>query len=486
MDRSKQALSGLGTLEQALLAIGVILAAHSVLMLCGCGSSPTDELKPTGIPAEGSEVPRTAALQRVEKMAAGYRNASSYSDQGQLTLTTRPLKSQGKLSETTQTWECSLVLLRPNRFRIQVRGTTVIGDGRHLWARLPSGAIARGQVLQRAAPTALSFASLFEPSLLNRGQPSLLTGALAGGVGGQPFQLHLLATDGTIDPLLGAKRIALLPAQQIDGRMCDVVEFHFEATNTRSTLWIDQQSNLLRRLVFPDTLVGEGDGQSVRSLVADFHDATLSGPVDEKAFQFEVKPDERRVKQFVATPPEAPLHLLGKPINNLTLVRPDGKTMGAGSLAGHVSVLVFFGSDDPNSLAALPQLMAVGDRLKTSQAALKIAAKMIAVSTDPLSLTDRQLQQNVGPLLAGGTLYRAPHIRTNNTLGIKTLPTTLVLGPQGVVEYLQPGFSDTAPRKLAEAIGKIAAGESLHQQNRAEFDRERKRYQNMLNEVSSD
>ena len=485
MDRPEQARNGIHIIGQALRAICLVVSAYGCLLFVGCGKSETEganknentpnENIPTAAP-QRDDSQQAAALRLVEEMVAAYRKTDSYSDQGQLTLTTRD--SSG---ESTRTLDCSIALTRPNQFRIQIRGTTIVSNGQHLWARLPKESVARNQILQRVAPRALSVDALCRPSFYDPSKPSLLADALTSGFGSEPFQLQLLATDRSIDPLLGADRIRQLASQSVHGQTCVGIRFEFDSTDKDIVLWIDPQQKLLRRLVFPDTIMGEA-GQQIRySLTADFHDAAFGQPIDPRAFELAIEASERRVKDFVPAPPAAPLQLLGKPLGNLALVKPDGKRIDIGQLRGKVFVFVFFATDDPQSLGHLSQLMAVSGLLKSPE-----KVEVIAVSTDPASLPDEQLQQRVGPLLHGGTLYRALQIRTDNTIGIQTLPTTLVVNPRGVVEYLLPGyFFEEATEHLRRVVDQIVAGRSMHRQVREQYDLERQRYQIQLLGVSA-
>ncbi len=91
-----------------------------------------------------------------------------------------------------------------------------------------------------------------------------------------------------------------MPPEAIDGRACNRVEL--ELASGRLVMWIDQQSNLLRRLELPPSNAATALDQAqekTTSLVVNCNKAQIDQPVEEIAFKFEVPEGAKVSTQLV-------------------------------------------------------------------------------------------------------------------------------------------------------------------------------------------
>ena len=110
------------------------------------------------------------------------------------------------------------------------------------------------------------------------------------------------------------------------------------------------------------------------SLVADFTAHQLNGPIDPRAFKFEVPADAEIVKFFI--PPD-PGQLLSKKVPDFKFVGLDGKPVTPQSLAGKIAVLDFWATWCDPCKASLPNLQKVYEKYKDND---KVAFVAVSVT----------------------------------------------------------------------------------------------------------
>ena len=111
----------------------------------GPANSATADAKPSGAPVSGGLL---TAQDVLEKMAAAYKNASSYEDFGSLEFRQEPTQER---SETRVNF--SVAFQRPNKLRVELFNGKVICDGKQWYATCE---LVPGQAVLREAPAKLS------------------------------------------------------------------------------------------------------------------------------------------------------------------------------------------------------------------------------------------------------------------------------------------------------------------------------------------
>jgi peroxiredoxin len=462
----------------AALLITALLITALLITVVGCnptagqsGGKKPEEKPATSPKAATSETEANDASRAwLDRMAAAYRKAQSYSDQGELTFSVRGTTPQD--AEEKQTFPYSVALVRPNQLRLAAYQGLVVSDGSKVRAKIVNrdNNDLDNQVVELPAPPE------FTADVLATWNSALL-GVLAENVAGPPPQLRFLTQERAVEELIGSgARLALLAEQEIDGRKCRGVQFEDDAG--RSVLWIDVATHELRRLQFPVAALAAQmrvePGQI--TLVADFHKARLGSPVTSDSFSFALPPQPRIVKYLVPPPPTAPLELLGKPLPPVTFTGADGTRVAGDQFSGKAAVLCFFSMDDRAGHLALADL----NRLWQESLKAKGNSRVFAISTDPASVSGEKISRHVRQQAGEIPLLRAAELRGANTLSIKSLPTTLLVDRDGKVQDILPGYNVEVFNEIPRRIEAIEAGEDFHNKVAQQFAEDDERYRQML------
>lgn len=446
-----QAVRGYGWLS--------LLLAASV---CGCSKS-----------RDTSPPPLESAAEVLEKMLAAYQQADTYQDSGQVKLHFQRATAKNSLpasqkadakrakpaeSDTAvdQTWDYSIAFERPNRLRMHVYQAVAVSDGKKLRATLGFEQL-RGQVLTVPMPEKLKTETLY-------GVDSVLSQAITeGGVAGPPVILSFLLDDAALEPVLeGAGKPALLPPDKIEGQLCYRVEVG--RTDGNLVFWVDQKSFALRRLEYPtndfrkSVEVAEGPVTNL-SLVVDFQGAKLGGDIDKKAFQFETPEDARVVEQFLLPPA-----LLGQRVGDFQFVSDAGEPITRESLSGKVVVLDFWATWCEPCLKSLPNLQQAADRYKDND-----QVRFLAISVDASDVTDDAVREKFSELGLSLPLARDPQQAAREAFLIEGLPTTVILGPDGVVQDFEAAYNPDLAEQLAVKVDRVLAGQNIYEETLKEY-----------------
>lgn len=405
--------------------------------------------------------PPLSATQVLERMAAAYRQSQSYADQAVLR---RRLEFSGeKIDDQT---EFSIVLVRPNKLRMQVYQAGVACDGTKFCASLSD---LEGQVLELEAPAELNYEFVHADQTLG----AVLTQGLAGG---SP-QLSLLLSNQALASFTdGASAAVLMPAADFEGRACYRVQVRRD--DGQLIAWVDQQSFLLRRLDYPtegirEQLAQQGSVGEV-SLWAEFRGAQFDAQVSPAAFQFAAPPEAARVQRFVAIPrPPSPSPLLGQSVGEFEFQTLDGGSLKRSDLAGKVAVLDFWATWCGPCFQSLPNLQKVYDKFRDDE-----RVRFLAVSIDTSQISDAQVNESFAKALLSIPIARDGQLHARDVFEVSGIPTMFVLGPDGVIEDHEIGFNPRLAEDLPQRLEKLLGGQSLareslarHEARLAEYDR---------------
>ena len=305
-------------------------------------------------------------------MAKAYRSAKTYNDKG----TARLLADAGG-KKIDQKVDFAVACQRPNMLRMEAYSAKAVIDGKKLYAAIED---LPGQVLEKDAPAELTMKSVY--------CDRILTAASCNGFAGAVPQILLLVDDKAVDILLrDAEEPKLADPGEIEGRQCYRVQIR--RPDGLAVLWIDKDTFVLRRMILPTeeirTEITREIGAQVEtlSLVADFTGAQLNGPIDPRAFKFEVPADAEIVKFFI--PPD-PGQLLAKKVPDFKFVGLDGKPVTPQSLAGKIAVLDFWATTCEPCRISLPNLQKVYEKYKDNDKVV-----FLAVSVDEPQVADKAM-----------------------------------------------------------------------------------------------
>ncbi len=418
-------------------------------------------------PATGTAAPSTESSEQtatadssvtaraiLDRMVRAYQKTPTYADNGQMRFSGTIIDPGGRQPLDVKA-QMIMAFERPNRIRLHAMEGGIVCDGqklREFVTQLP------GQVVEVDAPKTATIGTLF-------GDP-ILADAIAQGptqtFSWIPIQAILtLANDPLKTLLYQVTELKTLDPAEVEGQRCDRVEI--TRPDGKGVFWIDQKTSVLRRFEYPveslRKFLAEGQVEDL-ALVVDFRSAQLGQPVDPNAFGFEMPTGATPTDRFV--PPT--LRLLGKPSPEFFLVGADNKPLTLKSLAGKVTVIEFWSASCVPCQTTLPALSRAADGFRDNE-----KVRFLAVNVDPESVSNDDLKERLKKMAVELPLYRDPKQLAQNALGVKLLPTNLILGPDGVVQDFEIGgnlsWIDAVPR----IVESVLAGENVYEEQFRSF-----------------
>lgn len=445
--------------QQAASSAGPSSAGLSSAAAPAGGVAPAQPADPGLRPPRAGQPTPTAIL---ESMAAAYKIATSYADQG-------TVRVQAKLGDQNvdQPVDYSVALVRPNKLRMQVFQGVVVCDGEQF--RAFSHALP-GQYLNHPAPQNLSFQDILSDEML----ASALTQGPTQSFSWVPVQLLLLWAEDPLKTILyQAQDPVLLGTGNIEGRECYRVDV--TRPEGKYILWIDSESSVLRRIELPGEELARalGGGQQLESVsvVADFHGAKFDAEVNAEAFKFEAPKEVEAVEQL-ASPM---VRMLGKPAPDFKFVDLEGNEVTPKSLEGKVAVLDFWATWCGPCRMTLPLLEKVYQQYKDND---KVA--FLAVSVDEMSVTDQQLRDMFSELKVNVPIGRDPEQHVGRSFQTMQIPTIFLLGSTGLVQYAESGGPADMDVALAGRLEELLAGRDISAPILEQIAAQRKRHRDFI------
>ncbi len=462
---------------------GIHLFLLSVVGIClvgmmGCGESPSSapegpaespvaQASPESLPAgvRLPEKPPTTGRGVLEAMAAVYQSAKGYADAGEVRLYVR--KDQDKVEDQA---DFAVTFVRPNKLRMEVYQAKVVCDGQHFRAAIDDLV---GQVLEVPAPKELSLQSITNDSIL--------ADVLLGGIAGGPPQLLLLVDKNALPQILQrAQEPELIEPGKIGSDECYRVAIR--RPEGQEVLWVDKKTYLLRRIEYPTDELAQAISQTGKpdeiALIADFHSATFTPPVDEKTFLFEVPKEAKVVKYFIPPDPRLvpdPAQLLDKAVPNFKFTDLAGQPVTPEQLKGKVVYLDFWGTQCQPCRQSLPQVEKVFAKYKDNS-----NVAFLAVSVDPPAVENKELEQIFADLKVSIPIVRDLEGHGARQFILRAIPTSFLIGKDGRVQDFQIGYQPTLETDLPAKIEKLLAGENIFQAAQEQFLQRVRQYEEAL------
>lgn len=414
----------------------------------------SSEVVPSPEPAATGSL--KSAKEVLEAMVAAYKKASSYADKGKIRI---HAVQDGQKAE--QTFDYSLVMVRPNKVRLQAFEGVVVCDGKKLLTfanDLPD------QVAERPAPPAIDIKTIFADRILG----SAISQGPTQGFSWAPISLLLMTAPDPLKTILhrAASPVLLEPAK-IGDRDCYRVQL--TRPDGVAVLWIDQRSSVLRRLAFPvEDLIRSAGPTKLEgvSLVAEFEEPGLDEQVVEAAFRHEVSTPP--VGEWLLPPP---LLMLGKSAPEFAFVGADGKPIDSKAVAGKITVLDFWATWCGPCRVSLPILERVYKKYKDNP---KI--RFVAVSVDTPKVEDKELKATLDELNVTVPFARDPEQHAGKRFSVQGIPAMFVVGPNNVVQGSETGYKPTLEAELSRTLDKLLEGQDVYRDQFNQFESQRKEY----------
>lgn len=423
----------------------------TIMLLTGCGGKPvavSGEM-PASAPEEVASLPDASpsAGEVLRKLLRTYREAKSYSDEGQIVLRRR---QDGELLENK--WKAAVKFERPNRLFVEAYQVTVGCDGKELRGKIEDEATGNidGQILVRPAPQKLKLKDL--------AADPLLYDLLISQIRRQPIQLELLLeSQGLASAFGGDIACKLLPDAEITSQPCHRVEV--PSPGGSFIFWIDTKNFLLRRLEYPAAALVPSLAQdstvSDLFLTAELNNATLNPTISPAEFTLAIPAGAKKMKSLVMPPQPLPSDLFGKPAGEFFLTQLDGEKLRSQDLAGKISVLTWF-HNAPSCTPFLAQVESARQELGQDG---KVA--FFAVSTDPTNLGNDDLVKLLSSWSVGMPVVRDLDRFGESAFQMEVHPTLIILDRDGRIQIVQAGGGPDLGRQLGAILERLVKGEDI-------------------------
>lgn len=436
----------------------------SCMALVGCDSpdpyaSKSPDTKP--VPAQDAEKGITAE-EILRRSAKIYQNCKSYSDEGELHV---QFPGPGEPSR----FPFSVQFLRKDqKVRISAYQVTLASDGKRMRGMVEDALSNNldSQFLDAPAPNPLK-----PENVISDPEAAAI---LSQGGGGPPPVLDWLLSGAPFKEVLATPdRLKKLPSREVGGKsyyrvQVDLgVESAAEKTSKKPAgataasfivLWFDQSSWLVGKLEYPhitNAAKGESAAADAITITAELTNAKIDSSIADDEFTLKPTKEAKIVSFFVPPPPPMPTERLGKEAPKFEINKMEGGKVTSEELKGKTAVLLFI-RNHPACEEAARQLTEVYRALKTDD---RFAFWVVANESREVS------NANISGMLErwGVTIPAARDSgpATSDALKIGSLPTLVILDPQGRMQLSQSfGFGALATT-LPAVCEQVAAGENV-------------------------
>jgi len=385
-------------------------------------------------------------------MVAAYRDASSYQDNGRLTV----LQQTGRVRQITK-MPSSTAMSRPGKLAVLGGMQSITCDGEQLQISLD----ALKQFQQKPAPEKLTMEQV------RMGAPG------AGLDQGYPEVLEFLLGDNIIDRWMAQVReIAIVNQDEpavVAERECLSVSYK-TIHGAEINLFIDAKSFLLLRCDIdntnaqrgPNTPNPGGSAPPKVQVVLQFDPVEVGAEIEDKAFALSDPTADglRLVEAFEATPPggsqpapvlePSPTRLVGTVAPAFQASTGAGKTISPETLAGKPALLFFWSPNaGPGNLAAVQMV----ERLRSKSEKDGVAILGVAaIGSEPQMVSDL--------MAAKKTKYHSSIDTTGDiarSYSVNAFPAWVVIGADGKVRHATSGDPRQVEQELAQQLQSATA-----------------------------
>jgi thiol-disulfide isomerase/thioredoxin len=243
-----------------------------------------------------------------------------------------------------------------------------------------------------------------------------------------------------------------------------------------SVFWIDANDGLLRKFEFPSDAFRKKFQVPKCSIWAEFAGARAGAPVVPAAFQFAVPEGAKLLKRLFPPPPSPPSPLLGRAPEDFAFVGLDGTPVKREAFKDKVAVLDMWATWCSWCFKGFPNLEKVYQQFKENDKVV-----ILAVSRDEATVSDANLRDSFNAARVTVPIVRDSQQVSEKVLQVQVLPTMIVLGTDGTVQYFRMGYDAELAETLPKRIEELLAGKNLAQDELDHYQQELKEYDEGLN-----
>ncbi len=439
------------------LSVGAMLVAGT-----GCQDRSTShESSTTATSSDASG----AAGKLLAEMVDAYKTATSYEDAGELHILA---EGDGGQTEESPPIPFSVAFERPNRIRVHSLQASVVGDGQQLRATAES---LSDQVLVLASPEKLN------PEIFSADE--LLDSAMRGQIGLGLPQIALLLDADPLKALAEGGKALVLEDAKFQDATCHRVAV--QGSQGTSVFWIDPKTHLLRKFEFPSDAFKQKFSLAKCSIWAEFNGAQINKEIAGDAFKMEIPGSAKLLKRFLPPPPEPPSPLLAKAPGNFVFIDLKGSPVDRDSLAGKVVVLDMWATWCHWCFEGFPNVEKVYQQFKDNDKVV-----ILAVNKDEPTVSDAAVQGSFEKAKLHIPIVRDQQKLTDGVFQADSLPTMVILGPDGTVQDYHVGYDANLAQTLPKKIERLLAGENLAKEEIDKYEQEQKEYEQKLSDALVD
>lgn len=249
------------------------------------------------------------------------------------------------------------------------------------------------------------------------------------------------------------------PDESIDGTLCwalSTTSFP-GAVEARETIFIAQTNGLVARRLVEATLTNEDDGRRTHHRVEQRITRLSTAEPPAETFTWRIPDGARRVANLAELMPEpedqSRFELSGQPAPDFSLPLLDGSVFRLSDHTGSVVLIDFWATWCGPCVQAMPAIQQLHEKYADR------GVRVVGVSSDPPSK-----EKAVRDLVERKKFTYAIGIDTNGTdeaYSVQAIPTLILVGRDGTVQYRHIGNSRDLVDELSVRIDKLLAGETL-------------------------
>ena len=428
------------------------LIAMAVLATTALGGMQMQQPQPEQKPAEVGDKAKKV-LTDMAKYFSGLKSARMQ------VVTSVHMKAQGQKQDMKVSQD--ITMQRPNKLRIKVKqgeqGNSLTSDGKKLYTYVS------GLGAYKVSEAPEDFKGFAEQADVVAGQMTSL-----GGTAGSPAVPALFSDDPYKAVIQGARKVSHVGVEKIKGKNYD--RLRFEQPRVDWDIWIAQGDNPSIHKIVPDVakalkeMQKQASGQAPQDMKVDIKVQIAQWKANPKlgknAFKFSAPSDAKEVGSWMEavqqqrqSQAQGQSKMVGQAAPDFTLEQLDGDKVKLSQHKGeNVVVLDFWATWCPPCKKALPIVEKLTKKFEDKGVVIYAVDQREEAKTVRKYLKDADLDLNVLMDTEGSV---------GNKFGVRSIPTTVVIGLNGAVQAVHKGYDPQMEKKLTEELKKLLAGESL-------------------------